>query len=151
MPQSLAQILLHAVFSTKERRPFLREPNLRAEMHSYLGGILNRQECRSIIVGGVEDHVHLLFSASKNLAPADIIKELKRGSSLWIKERAVDQQDFAWQTGYGLFSVSYSQLETVRNYIQRQETHHQRIDFQNELRLLLKRYALAFDDRYLWD
>ena len=151
MSQSLAQILLHTVFSTKERRPFLREPGLRAEMHSYLGGILNHQGCHSIIVGGVEDHVHLLYSSSKNLAPADVVKEIKRGSSLWIKERAANQEGFAWQTAYGMFSVSYSQLETVRKYIQTQEQHHQRLSFQDELRQLLRRYALAFNERFLWD
>src|SRR2546422_8096161 len=110
MPQSLAQVLVHPVFSTKERRPLLRDAPLRDELHHYLGGILNRLECQSIIVGGAEDHVHLLSSLSRTCAMAEMVKELKRGSSLWIKERAPAMADFAWQNGYGIFSIGYSQF-----------------------------------------
>ena len=87
MPQSLAKVLVHTIFSTKERRPFLRNAALRAEMHCYLGGILNQLDCESMIVGGVEDHVHLLFRLSRTRSIAEVVKETKRGSSLWIKER----------------------------------------------------------------
>ena len=118
MPQSLAKILLHVVFSTKERRPLLRDKIFRLEMHRYLGGILNGLECPPIIVGGVEDHVHLLCVLSRTCAPADMVKEVKRSSSLWIKSRAADFYDFAWQSGYGVFSIGYSQIEEVRRYIE---------------------------------
>src|SRR5438309_2290978 len=151
MPQSLAKVLVHTVFSTKERRPLLRDGGLRAELHSYLGGILNHLQCQSIIVGGVEDHVHLLSSLSRTSAMADMVKELKRGSSLWIKERAPAMADFAWQNGYGIFSIGYSQIEEVRRYIAEQERHHQKYSFQDEFRMLLRRYEIAFDERYVWD
>ena len=145
MPQSLARILLHVVFSTKERRPLLRDHGFREEMHHYIGGILNGQECPAIIVGGVEDHVHLLC------APADMVKEVKRSSSLWIKTRAPEFGDFAWQSGYGVFSLGCSQIEEVRRYIADQEQHHRKLTFQDEFRRLLKRYEVAFDEAYVWD
>src|SRR5271168_4882265 len=99
MPQSLAKILVHAVFSTKERRPFLRDAALRVELHHYLGGILANLDCQPIIAGGVEDHVHLLCALSRTINVAEMIKEVKRGSSLWIKTRSNDLHDFAWQNG----------------------------------------------------
>jgi REP element-mobilizing transposase RayT len=151
MPQSRAKVLVHTVFSTKERRPFLRDAALRHELHKYLGGILNHLECQSIIVGGVEDHVHLLAALSRTCTMADMVKELKRGSSLWIKERAADMQEFAWQNGYGAFSIGFSQIEEVRRYIAQQEQHHKKCSFQDEFRLLLKRYEIDLDERYVWD
>jgi putative transposase len=151
MPQSLAKILVHTVFSTKDRRPFLRDAALREEMHRYLGGVLNHLECQPIIVGGVEDHVHLLNCLSRTCQVAEMIKELKRASSLWIKERDPSLGDFAWQGGYGIFSIGFSQLETVRRYIADQEAHHRKCSFQDELRLLLERYQVAYDERYVWD
>ena len=151
MPQSLAKILLHVVFSTKERRPLLRDRAIREEMHRYIGGILNGQDCPAIIVGGVEDHVHLLCVLSRTCTPADLVKEVKRSSSLWIKSRAPEFADFAWQSGYGVFSIGYSQLEEVRRYIAGQEEHHRKLTFQDEFRRLLKRYEVAFDEAYVWD
>jgi len=151
MPQSLAKILLHIVFSTKERRPFLREPVIRDEMHRYLGGILSKLGCQSVMVGGVEDHVHLLTALARTCEAAEIVKEVKRGSSLWIKERDHSLSDFAWQNGYGIFSIGFSQLEDLKRYIASQEEHHRKHTFQDEFRLLLKRYQLAYDERYMWD
>ena len=151
MPQSLAKILVHTVFSTKDRRPFLRDKILREELHRYLGGILENLDCVPIIVGGVEDHVHLLCALSRIGNAADIVKELKRGSSLWIKSKHADLQDFAWQSGYGIFSIGFSQIEAVKQYIAGQEEHHRKISFQDEFRQLLKRYEIEFDERYVWD
>ncbi len=151
MPQSLAQILVHTVFSTKERRPILRDADLREEMHRYLGGILNHLECAPIIVGGVEDHVHLLASLSRTCSVAEMVKELKRGSSLWIKGRDPRLCDFTWQAGYGVFSVGYSQIAQVKRYIAGQQEHHVKRSFQDEFRALLKRYQIAYDERYVWD
>jgi REP element-mobilizing transposase RayT len=151
MAQSLAKILVHTVFSTKDRRPFLREPELRAEMHRYLGGILNKLDCKSVIVGGVEDHVHLLATLARTRDAAEMVKEVKRGSSLWIKERDRSLSDFSWQGGYGIFSIGFSQLEDVKRYIAGQEEHHRKHTFQEEFRLLLKRYELAYDEQYVWD
>ena len=151
MPQSLAKILVHTVFSTKERRPFLRDVSVREELHRYLGGILNQLECQPIIVGGVEDHVHLLACLSRTCPVAEMVKELKRGSSLWIKQRDCALGDFAWQAGYGVFSIGFSQIEATRRYVAEQERHHRKCTFQDELRRLLERYQVAYDERYVWD
>jgi len=151
MPQSLAKILLHVVFSTKDRRPLLRDRAFRDEMHRYIGGILKGLDCPPIIVGGVEEHVHVLCILSRTIAPADMVKEVKRSSSLWIKKRGPEFADFAWQAGYGIFSIGYSQLEEVRRYIANQEQHHRKVTFQDEFRRLLNRYDVSFDEAYIWD
>jgi len=151
MAQSLSNILIHTVFSTKDRHPFLRDSNLREELHRYLGGILTNLACPPIIVGGVEDHVHILCSLSRTCEAAAMVKELKRGSSLWLKTKSPELQNFAWQNGYGIFSIGYSQIEAARQYIVKQEEHHRAISFQDELRELLQRYGIAFDERYVWD
>ena len=111
MAQSLAKILLHLVFSTKERQPFLKDPALREELHRYLGGILTNLDCQPLIIGGVEDHVHLLFAHSRTATVADAGKELKRGSTVWLKTKAPVLSEFAWQNGYGVFSIGQSQVE----------------------------------------
>jgi REP element-mobilizing transposase RayT len=151
MAQSLARILVHAVFSTKDRRPFLRDTALREELHRYLGGILAHLQCQPIIIGGVEDHVHFLCALSRTSTAAEMVKEVKRGSSLWIKARGPGLGDFAWQNGYGVFSIGFSQIESVRGYVAGQEEHHRKISFQDEYRELLRRYELEFDERYLWE
>jgi REP element-mobilizing transposase RayT len=151
MSQSLARIVVHTVFSTKDRRPFLRDILLRQELHHYLGGTLKKLDCQPIIVGGVADHVHLLSSLSRTCTAAEMVKEVKRGSSLWVKERDAEMRDFGWQNGYGTFSIGASQIEVVRRYIAEQEPHHLTLSFQDEFRLLLKRYEIAYDERYVWD
>ena len=151
MAQSLAKILLHTVFSTKDRHPFLRDKPLRDELHRYLGGILANLDCQPLIIGGVEDHVHLLFTHSRTATVADVVKELKRSSSAWLKAKAADLADFAWQAGYGVFSIGQSQVNDVRAYIAGQEEHHRKVLFQDEFRRLLERYDIAFDERYVWD
>jgi REP element-mobilizing transposase RayT len=120
-------------------------------LHHYLGGILAQLDCQPIIVGGVEDHVHLLCALSRTCEAAAMIKEVKRGSSLWLKTRGPEWQDFAWQNGYGIFSVGFSQIDDVRKYIAGQEEHHRKTSFQDEFRQLLRRYQIAFDERYVWD
>jgi REP element-mobilizing transposase RayT len=151
MPQSLAKIIVHTVYSNKERRPFLRDRALREELHRYLGGILSHLDCQPIIVGGVEDHVHLLANLSRTRQPAEMVKEVKRGASLWIKERAPSLRDFAWQNGYGIFSLRFSQVKAVRDYIAGQKAHHRQASFQEEFRALLRRYDITFNERYVWD
>jgi REP element-mobilizing transposase RayT len=151
MPQSLAKILVHTVFSTKDRRPFLVDDNLRTELHCFLGGILNQHDCHPIIVGGVADHVHLLSTLHRTTDAATMVKEVKRVSSIWIKEQSPALSDFAWQNGYGIFSIGASQVATVKQYILNQQQHHKRITFQNEFRGLLRRYEIEFDERYVWD
>jgi REP element-mobilizing transposase RayT len=151
MPQSLANILIHIVFSTRDRQPFLADPVLRDEMHHYLGGISKKLDCPPIRAGGTADHVHLLARQARTITLADWIKELKRVSSLWIKEKGEPFQTFQWQAGYGAFSVSQSQSPTVEKYILEQEMHHKTMTFQDELRELLRRHGIEFDERYDWD
>jgi len=152
MPQSLSAVYVHAVFSTKGRRPFLREAAVRTEMHACLGGISKRLDCPPLIVGGIDDHVHLLVRFGRTITQADWIKEIKRVSSLWIKERAPDDcNDFAWQAGYGVFSVSRSRLDAVHGYIATQDRHHRKTSFEDELRGLLRKHEMAWDERYVWD
>ena len=150
MAQSLSRILLHVVFSTVERRPFLRDPHQRDELHRYLGGILNERGCASILVGGTEDHVHLVFALSRTATVAETIKEVKRSSAVWIKRRPPNQADFAWQAGYGAFSLGYSQLEATRAYVANQEEHHRKRSFQDEFRALLEKYQVAYDEDHVW-
>ena len=151
MSQSLAKILVHVVFSTKDRRPFLHDKILREESHRYLGGILNQLGCQPVIVGGVADHAHVLCALARTVTAAEMVKEIKRGSAGWLKTKDPNLSDFAWQNGYGIFSIGFSQVETVRDYIARQEEHHRRVSFQDELRELLRRYEMEGDERYLWD
>lgn len=151
MPQSLAKILIHGVFSTKDREPYLSDARLRQEMHCMLGGILGKLGCQSIVAGGVEDHVHLLFALSRTVEIAEAMKELKRLSSLWIKDRDAEMSEFAWQSGYGAFSIDFSHIPTVRSYIVNQEEHDRNVTFQDEYRSLLRKYEIEFDERYIWD
>lgn len=151
MPQSLSRIYVHIVFSTKGRYPFLSDLLIRKEMHAYLGGTCNELRCPVIAVGGVSDHAHILCSLSKNLPVADLIGDVKRSSSKWVKSKGRMLGKFAWQAGYGVFSVSQSQVETVRWYIAKQEDHHRKKSFQDEFRLFLKKYQIEYDERYVWD
>ena len=151
MPQSVSAVYVHLVFSTKDRRPLLRDAGTRAELHAYLGGISKIQHCPPIQVGGVEDHVHILARLSRTITQADWIKALKRVSNLWLKERRPDFADFQWQGGYADFSVSQSSLDFVADYIREQEKHHATMTFQDELRALLRKHNLEFDERYVWD
>ena len=116
MPQSLSAVYIHVVFSTKERRPHLRDETIRNSLHPYLGKISKQLGCAPIITGGVEDHVHLLARFGRTITQAEWVKELKRVSNLWLKEK-YSLRDFEWQGGYADFSVSASNLETVKQYI----------------------------------
>jgi REP element-mobilizing transposase RayT len=151
MPQSLAKILVHTVFSTKDRRPYLRDRRLREETHCYLGGILSNLKCQPIIVGGVEDHIHLLCALARTCQAAEMVKEVKRGSSAWIKTKSASLRDFGWQNGYGIFSIGFSQIPSVKVYIANQEEHHRKISYQDEFRALLRRYHMDYDEQYVWD
>jgi putative transposase len=151
MSQSLTQIYLHIVFSTKHREPFLAAKPLREQTHAYLAGICTNLESPALLVGGVADHVHLLCRLSKNLAVAVFLRELKRESSKWVKTQSSDLAHFHWQGGYGAFSISPAHVELVKGYIANQEEHHQRETFQDEFRRLCRKYGVAIDERYVWD
>ena len=151
MPQSLAKVLVHIVFSTKNRSPFLSDKNVREEMHAYLGGTCNNLDCPVLTAGGVADHVHILCALSRNLPIAKVVGDMKRGSSKWIKTKGRMLTKFAWQNGYGVFSVGQSEVERVRQYIVGQEDHHRKKTFQDEYRSFLKEYGVNYDERYIWD
>src|SRR5262249_36153028 len=147
----LAQVYLHLVFSTKGRRPFLQDQALRERLHAYLSGACKKMDCPSLIVGGVQDHVHILCRFGRSISLMDFLRELKRDSSKWIKSLSPDNSEFQWQTGYGAFSVSPSHLHLLKSYIENQEAHHRRESFQDEFRRMLKKYRVEYDERYVWD
>jgi REP-associated tyrosine transposase len=148
MPQSLH--VLSVVFSTKERRPWLAA-DIRPRVWAYLARILQSLECHAITVGGMHVHVHVLCNLTKKHAPMKVLEVLKKDSSKFVKTLDERLGDFHWQDGYGLFSVSPSHVEAVRNYILKQEEHHRKETFQEEFLCLLKKYGAAYDERYLWD
>ncbi len=150
MSQSLAKNLIHLVFSTKDREPTLRD-DFQYEMHEYAAGILRDLNSPAILMNSVSDHLHVLFNLHKTKALSDIIMELKRGTSIWVKKQGSTQSQFYWQAGYGAFSVSQSAVETVKEYIANQESHHSQRSFKDELRALLIRHEIEFDERYVWD
>lgn len=149
MPQSLANVLLHVVFSTKNRKPFLKNADLREELNAYMVGTLVKIGCPSLITRCVEDHLHCLCQMSRTISIAKLIEEMKTESSVWVKSQGVE--DFYWQGGYGAFSVSQSNAPQVKVYIANQEERHRRVSFQDEFRALLQRHGIEFDERYVWD
>jgi REP element-mobilizing transposase RayT len=149
MPQSLARLLVHLVFSTKNRVPFLQTSELRSEAHAYLTSTLRGLDCEPVQVGGVADHVHLLFGLSRTISLAELVKDLKTSSTKAVRDKG--HRDYSWQTGYGAFSVSESNKSAVIAYIVDQETHHRKMTFQEEIRALLKKHSMRFDERYIWD
>jgi len=151
MSQSLSKIWSHLIFSTKERYPFLPDRHVRDELCAYMASILRNHGCPTLQIGGANDHIHALFVLSKNSSIAQVVYEVKRGSSKWIKTQGPEFRKFHWQNGYGAFSVSQSHVEQVRRYILRQEQHHRKITFQDEYREFLRRYDVKYDDQYVWD
>ena len=150
MAQSLAKVYLHAVFSTKYREPVLVD-DWRDELFCVLGGIVNNLGCQSLIVGGVADHVHLLFELSRTITIADAVGQIKSNSSAWVNQTRQLPAQFNWQGGYGVFSVSKSNVEAVREYIRTQPEHHANCSYQDEFRDWLRRYEIIWDERYVWD
>jgi REP element-mobilizing transposase RayT len=150
MPQSLSAVYIHLVFSTKERQPFLRDKEMRKEVHAFLGGISKNLECAPIITGGVEDHIHMLARFGRTITQGDWTKELKRVSNIWIKKK-FSIRDFEWQGGYAAFSASASNLNEVTRYITNQEVHHRKLNFEDELRALFRKHDVEWDERYVWD
>ena len=151
MPQSLARVLIHIIFSTKNRAPWLKRHELREAMNGYLVGALRNLDCSAIAVGAAEDHVHILCHLSRTLSIAGLLEEIKKTSSAWIKTQEPALGEFYWQSGYGAFSVSPSNVEQVEQYIANQEEHHRKVSFQEEFREFLKRHGVMYDERYVWD
>jgi putative transposase len=150
MPQSLCNILIHLIFSTKDRHPWL-EPGIREKAHAFLAGVVRQCDCEAYRVGGVADHVHLAVRLSRTISIADLVKEIKIASNKWVKMQDVALNTFAWQQGYGVFSVGMSQKEALLHYIDTQEEHHRTRTFQDEYRDFIKKYGIEYDERYVWD
>lgn len=150
MGQSLANILVHIIFSTKKRQPIIQQ-NIKKELYSYITGIARTYESEVHEIGGIEDHVHLLISLPRTVPLSKLVEDIKKGSSKWIKTKGNLYIDFAWQNGYGAFSIGQSGYENLRKYIQMQEDHHKNISFQDEYREFLKKYRIIHDEKYVWD
>lgn len=151
MPQSLSKIYIHVVFSTKDRRPLISDHDTRQRLHEYLGGTCRNLDCPSVKVGGVEDHVHILFRLSRSIDISKLVREIKRESSKWMKETFPEMTSFSWQAGYGAFSISPTHVDALTKYIAAQEEHHRKESFQDEFRRLLRKYDVEWDERYIWD
>ena len=150
MPQSLTQLYAHLIFSTKNHAPFLH-PSIRPRVHAYLATLLRDYESPYVVVGGVDDHVHILFDQGKMRSPVEFVEHVKKESSKWIKTLGDEFKQFYWQRGYGMFSVSSTHREKVEAYVQNQEEHHRTKSFQEEYREFLDRYGIEYDERYIWD
>ena len=151
MPQSLVQVYVHLVLSTKHRRPLLQDEEFRDRTHRYLAGICRNLKCPALLVGGIEDQIHALCRLGQNVEIACLIRDLKRDSSKWIKAEQPRLADFYWQRGNGAFSISPSHVDALKQYIADQEEHHRRESFQDEFRRLCRKYGLEIDERYVWD
>jgi REP element-mobilizing transposase RayT len=151
MPQSLSRVWLHIIFSTKDRQTFLRDDGLREEMFKMLAHQANETGCPSAKVGGWIDHVHVLCGLSRTVTIAGLVEVLKRETSKWAKQRSPKWGGFYWQSGYGAFSVSQSNLASVIEYIEQQAEHHARLTFQDEFRALCAKHEIEIDERYVWD
>ena len=149
MPQSFISLPVHMVFSTKNRQPLISD-ELRTRLVEYMGGTFRAHDCALLAAGGMPDHVHLLVSLSKQTAVSDILREVKASSSKWMHDTFPEQAGFAWQSGYGAFGVSHSNLPAVKRYIAHQAEHHRRQSFQEEFIAFLKRHEIPYDERYLW-
>ena len=150
MGQSLVQIYVHAVYSTKLRKPFLCRPEDRDRLYAYLAGIHRNQNSPAVTIGGVEDHVHILFRLGKTVDLSNLFRATKKDSSAWVKSE-LKIPDFYWQVGYGAFSISPGHVAAVTNYIENQEEHHRTVSFQDEFRQLCRKYGVEIDERYVWD
>ncbi len=150
MPQSFCKIYAHLVFSTKGRYPFLRD-EIRPEVHAYMASLVRDLNSSFVVVGGVADHAHILLDIGKSHAPVNLVQEVKKKSSRFVKTLGPPYRQFYWQRGYGMFSVGLTQVSQVEAYVRNQAEHHRTRSFKDEFRALLNRYGIAFDERYVWD
>jgi len=149
MPSSYAALYTHIVFSTRAREPWITAP-WATRLYSYIGGLCRERGYVLLRAGGMPDHVHLLVSFGRDTKPSDFMRDLKAGSSKWVHDTFADKHGFSWQDGYGIFSVSVSQLERVEAYIEKQEEHHRKKTFKQEFEVILRKHRIEFDDKYLW-
>jgi putative transposase len=150
MAQSLSNVLLHIVFSMKNRREWI-DIEIEDSLRKYIAGICRELNCRSHQIGASDDHIHIACSLARTITISNLVEEIKTGSSKWMKTNGDRYAEFGWQNGYGAFSIGQSQLEDLRRYIHNQREHHRKVSYQREFRELLKRYGVDFDERYVWD
>jgi putative transposase len=150
MSQSLSDVLLHLVFSTKNRDPLI-DVRIEEELFKYIGGICRELKCPSHKIGGTDDHVHIACSLSRTITISKLLEEVKSSSSKWIKTKGAQYAAFAWQNGYGAFSIGQSQLPNLCRYIADQREHHRKQSFQDEYRDLLAKYGVEYEEQYVWD
>lgn len=149
MAQTLVSLLVHVIFSTKNREPFITL-EIEPELFAYIGGILKNHDSRLLNAGGTGDHVHLLISQSKNVSLSSLMKDVKKDSSSWVKTKGRQFRNFHWQDGYGAFSIAQSNILELQKYLATQKEHHRKCTFQEELIAFFKEYDLAYDETYLW-
>ncbi|MBK8809897.1 MAG: IS200/IS605 family transposase [Acidobacteria bacterium] len=150
MPQSLVRLLVHVVFSTKNRVDLI-QPEIESSLYGYIHGIVENNNSRLILANGTMNHTHMLISLGKTLAISELVGDIKRESSLWIKKQDREFRNFYWQEGYGAFSVGQTEEQSVINYIANQKHHHLRKDYKSEFRGFLEKYGIEYDERYVWD
>ncbi len=151
MAQTLTRLLIHIVFSTKHRADLIA-PAYERDLHRYMAGICRALESPALEIGGTANHVHVLTSLSKNIALSDLVMNMKKDSSKWIKMQAAEARGFRWQDGYSAFSIGESGNEALKKYVRTQKEHHKKSSFEDEVRLLVKKYkVIEFDERYAWD
>jgi REP element-mobilizing transposase RayT len=150
MPQSFASLHYHIIFSTKNREPLL-DQTLQPRLYEYIGGILRNHDGILLAAGGMPDHVHLLVGLHREMSVSEGVKLVKANSSKWIHDEFPARRAFSWQVGYGAFTVSYSNIDRVKKYIDGQEEHHRLRTFQAEFIAYLRRHGIEHDERYLWD
>ena len=148
MPQSLAKVNVHIVFSTKHAKHIITA-EVKKELHAYIIGTLSKLGSYTNEIYANPDHIHILCTLPRTITIADFISKIKTSSSKWIKTKGIN--NFSWQDGYGIFSVSSSKVEVVENYILNQFEHHKKLSFKDELRKLFMEYGIEFDERYVWD
>ena len=150
MSQSLSLVIVHVIFSTKDRERWIT-PSMRPRLHAYLAETARGLGCMAYRVGGVSDHVHLALTLPRTLMQCDLIKELKTSCTRWLHKQDRELAGFSWQRGYGIFSIGKSQLPALITYVDGQEEHHRTRSFQDEFRTLLRKYGVEFDEAYVWD
>jgi putative transposase len=150
MARTLVELFLHVVFSTKNRSNLIH-PEIEAELHRYIAGIVANLDSRCFAINGTENHLHTLVSLGKTIALSDLVREIKKGSASWLKRQDAVSRGFYWQDGYGAFSVGRPDLPAVKRYIASQKEHHRRVTYEEEFIALLRENGIEYDERYLWD
>ena len=150
MPHSLARLYVHLIFSTKHRERLITD-RVRDSLHAYMATVLKHFGCPTVLINSLDDHVHILFELARTVAVSQAVEEVKTTSSKWIKTQGAEFAGFAWQTGYGAFSVSESIVPAVRDYVANQREQHRVRSFQEEYRTFLEKHGVAYDERFVWD